>query len=233
MQVLKYTFILYFFLLVFSNCSSNTEESQTVETIAPVNKQISPPPSSPSSPAKSAGITKGIQKISVDISPKEKSIIKVLDQKFTAVIPDKKLDIASVPTEESKYFALLSKALNLKAPKRRRLKKILLEFRTKKKGANEQKLKRLVSEREAAYVEILSPIEMEQKKFITLKFNKFQPKNPKHLINLQTSLSLSDAEMLKYIEVITLFKYNRDQNLRDERLTKVLGDAKFKELGSI
>lgn len=128
--------------------------------------------------------------------------------------------------QQAKYYELLDAGLNLNKKQKKKIRQILSEFRKKRKGASETAVRKLINIREKEVASILSPVQMELRKYINAKYHGSSPKDQFHPCNIQKDLKLTDGQTLKLVEVLKLYETNEDAKVRDQRLIAFLGKEK-------
>lgn len=128
------------------------------------------------------------------------------------------------------YVDLLSVGLKLNEQQTASVRKILRDFRSKRKGVSQKELEKLFEIREKKIAKVLNPLQNKLRQYVKAKFYfKNAPKNQLHPINLQKEFSLSDGQTLKLIEIVFLYERDDDTVLRDKRLTTLIGSENAKK----
>ena len=86
---------------------------------------------------------------------------------------------------------------------------------------------RLINKRQLKFKSILTPVQLAKQKYINARFFNVNPKNKTHPLIIQKQLNLSDAQILKYIEVMEIYKIILDEELTNKRLLNLLGEEKY------
>jgi len=120
------------------------------------------------------------------------------------------------------YNQVLIKGLNLNDKEAAKVKNILASYRknVQKTPDKEQKLK---DNRKKKLSRILSEMQMAQRRFINSKYYNTKPKYPTHPINVQKKYGLSDAQVMKLIEIEYSFKADKNVRQKKERVTELMG----------
>ncbi len=149
-------------------------------------------------------------------------VLAELDKSYTAAY-NRAFDIDVYPKEPTRYYSLLTKALALAPERAKKIRPIIIKFRdAKKQKPSPGRLQQLVDIREKEFETVLSPIEIIQKRFVNLRFNDMELKHPLQVTNIQKTIGLSDGQVLKYIEIVELYKFNQDEDLLHNRLKGLL-----------
>lgn len=140
-------------------------------------------------------------------------------------------DILSAPKTPSSFSRLVVEGLTLDSIKGPKLMAIMNTFESKRGSLSKSdpEMTRITAEREASLEALLTKTELEQLRFIKLRFNNFALKNPKQVTNIQKAVGMSDGQVLKYIEIVERFKRGGDKPQMHLRLKELLGD-KFNAL---
>lgn len=139
---------------------------------------------------------------------------------------NKSINIEDADKTPTNFVNMLIEGMALDSSKAQGVRLILSDFEQKKVGLgkNSDDFKDLVKEREGAYRNLLTPIELAQMRFIKLRFYNFPLKGQRQVTNIQKSTNMTDGETLKYIEIVERFKLDKDRSLMNQRLKDLLGN---------
>lgn len=129
------------------------------------------------------------------------------------------------------YIQILNNALLLDTEQLKKIKKITKEFRKKRSEVNEKQIVELKKERQQQINEVLTDGQILQKKFVdAIVFKiKVDKHDLSHPINIQKKLDITNGEMLKLLEIKSLYQKEKKAQLANNRIAKVIGIEKTKK----
>jgi len=150
---------------------------------------------------------------------------KATESAYSPVFNDA-INIDATPKSMDGYSQLLVRALDLDSIRSQKLTTIIHAFEIKRTGLAKggRRVKILTQEREEELNALLTPTELEQLRFVKLRYNNFPLKNPKQVTNIQKTVGMSDGQVLKYIEIVERFKKDGKKPQMNQRLQELLGD---------
>lgn len=126
------------------------------------------------------------------------------------------------------YNQVLVLGLQLDDIKATKVKNILTGYRKNTKDHPDKKNK-LKRNRDKKLARVLNETQMAQRKYINSKYYNNIPNYPTHPANVQSQYKLTDAQVMKLIEIEYLFIRDKDLTEKKNRLKKLLGVEKAAE----
>ena len=146
---------------------------------------------------------------------------------------------------QANYFKELKKALGIDNKKMTKLMAISEKYQPqiKENKNNTSKLNNLRESRGREFAIVLSPEQMEQKKYVDAVIYGYVGKSPAHPVNLKKSLGVSDGKILEYLAIQGTYNATKKRlksngqlsesklgeliKARNESLSKVFSESEF------